>query len=88
MMAAFETPSEITMTSSPTLPLRLGAGALTVLWAGWMMWSSGSFNRASVLVLAICAALAGYVWYRMMRWSFRHMIQLGESEQGGPSERP
>jgi len=76
------------MTSSPTLPLRLGATALTVLWAGWMMWSSGSFDRASVLVLAVCAALAGYVWYRMMRWSFRHMMQLAESEQSSPSERP
>jgi hypothetical protein len=53
-----------------------------------MMWSSGSFDRASVMVLLVCAALAGYVWYRMMRWSFRHMMQLGESEQGGPSERP
>jgi hypothetical protein len=76
------------MTSSPSLPLTLGATAFTVLWAAWMLWSSGSFDRASVAVLAVCAALAGYVWYRMMRWSFRHMIQPVESEQGGRSEHP
>jgi hypothetical protein len=74
------------MTSSPTLPLRLGATALTVLWAGWMVWSNGSFNRASVAVLAVCAALAGYVWHRMMRLSFRHMMQIAESEQSSPSD--
>jgi hypothetical protein len=76
------------MTSSPTLPLTLGAVAFTALWAGWMMWSSGSFDRVSVAVLAVCTALAGYVWYRMMRWSFRYMVQLAEGEQGGPGGRP
>ena len=74
------------MTSSPTLPLRLGATALTVLWAGWMMWSHGSFNRASVAVLAVCVALAGYVWQRMMRMSCRHMMHLAEGEQSSPGD--
>jgi hypothetical protein len=76
------------MTSNPMLPLRLGATAFTVLWAGWMLWSNGSFDRTSVAVLAVCTALAGYIWHRMMRWSFRHMVQLAESERDGPSERP
>jgi len=61
------------MTTSPTLPLKLGAIAFTVLWTGWMAWSSGKFDGMSIALLAVFAAIAGYVWYRLMRYSFRHM---------------
>jgi hypothetical protein len=73
------------MTASPSLPLKLGAIAFTVLWAGWMMLSSGSQDSVSIVLLLVCAALAGYAWYRVMRWSFRRMMLLPDDETG--SER-
>lgn len=77
------------MTASPTLPLKLGAVAFTVLWAAWMLWSSGSFDRASLVILGVCAAIAGYVWYRLMRWSFRLMLLLPYDEPAANSgEQP
>lgn len=69
------------MTVSPTLSLKLGAIAFAVLWAGWTMLSSGSQDVMSIAILIVCAALAGYAWYRMMRWSLRHMMQLAEGEE-------
>ena len=69
------------MTSSPTLLLKLGAIAFAALWAGWMMLSSGTQDLASITILVVCAALAGYAWYRMMRCSFGHMMQRAESEE-------
>jgi hypothetical protein len=69
------------MTTGRTWPLKLGAIAFAVLWAGWMMLSSGSQDLVSITILAACAALAGYAWYRMMRWSFRHMMQPAEREE-------
>jgi hypothetical protein len=73
------------MTTSPTLALKFGAIAFTVLWAGWMMLSSGSLDAVSVAILIVCASLAGYVWYRMMCWSFRRMMLLSDGEQGEQS---
>jgi hypothetical protein len=73
------------MTTSPNVALKLGAIAFTVLWAGWMMLSSGSLDAVSIAILIGCAALAGYVWYRMMRWSFRRMMLLSDGEQGEQS---
>ena len=70
------------MTTSLTLALRLGAIAFTVLWAGWMMLSSGSLDAVSVTILIVCAAMAGYGWYRVMCWSFRRMMLLPDGEQG------
>jgi hypothetical protein len=70
------------MTASPSLPLKLGAIAFTVLWAGWMMLSSGSQDSVSIVLLLVCAALAGYAWYRVMRWSFRRMMLLPDDETG------
>jgi hypothetical protein len=72
-MVAPSSHREMPMTTSPTLPLKLGAIAFTVLWAGWMAWSRGRFDGVSVAVLAVCAIVAGYLWYRLMRWSFRRM---------------
>ena len=31
---------------------------------------------ANVVILALCAAAAGYFWYRVMRWSFQWMKLL------------
>jgi hypothetical protein len=33
-----------------------------------MLWWSGSFDRANVMMLTICGGVAGYAWYRAIRW--------------------
>jgi hypothetical protein len=33
-----------------------------------MLWWSGSFERVNIIMLTICGAVAGYAWYRAMRW--------------------
>ena len=60
----------------PTIPLKLSAIGFTVLWSGWMLWSSGSYTPANIIILAVCGSVAGYLWYRMMRWCFRRMKML------------
>jgi hypothetical protein len=52
----------------PTARLKLSAVVFTVLWTGWMLWWSGSFDRVNVIMLAICGVVAGYAWYLAMRW--------------------
>jgi len=52
----------------PTARLKLSAVVFTVLWVVWMVWWSGSFDRVNVMVLTICGGVAGYAWYRVMRW--------------------
>ena len=61
---------------TPTTPLKLCAIAFTVLWSGWMLWSSGSYEPANIIILAVCGSIAGYLWYRIMRWCFRLMRLL------------
>jgi hypothetical protein len=58
--------SEIAM--YPAARLKLSAVVFTVLWTGWMLWWSGSLDRVNVIMLAICGVVAGYAWYRAMRW--------------------
>ncbi len=72
--------------TSPNFALKLGAIAFTLLWAGWMMLSSGSLDAVSIAILAACAAAAGYAWYRMMRWSLRRMMPSSEGGQEAPRE--
>jgi hypothetical protein len=52
----------------------------TFLWTGWMLWSSGSFDRPHVIMMAICGAAAGYAWYHAMRWQFRRSGMFPRSE--------
>jgi hypothetical protein len=56
------------MAMSPVTRLKAGALVFTVLWTGWMLWWSGSFDAANIVMLAICGGLAGYLWYRFMRY--------------------
>jgi glycopeptide antibiotics resistance protein len=60
----------------PTTPLKLSAIAFTLLWSGWMLWWSGEYDLGNIIILAVCGAIAGYVWYRVMRWFFRRMSLL------------
>ena len=52
----------------PTARLKLGAVVFTVLWVVWMVWWSGSFDPVNIMMLTICGGVAGYAWYRVMRW--------------------
>jgi hypothetical protein len=69
----------------PTTRLKLSGAAFTILWTGWMLWWSGSFDLANIIILAICGSLAGYAWYRVMRWQFRRKGLLPLDEQPGGS---
>ena len=52
----------------PTARLKLGAVVFTVLWVVWMVWWSGSFDPVNIIMLAVSGVVAGYAWYRVMRW--------------------
>ena len=56
---------------NPATSWKLSAIAFTVLWTGGMLWWSGSFDPANIIILAICGTAAGYIWYRVMRWLFQ-----------------
>jgi hypothetical protein len=58
----------------PTIPLKLSAIAFAVLWSGWMLWLSD--EPGTLGITAICATVAGLLWYRIMRWCFRLMRLL------------
>ena len=60
--------------------LKLSSVLFTVLWTGGMLWWSGSFDRVNIIMLAICGAAAGYLWYRAMRWWFQRTGILPRSE--------
>ena len=49
------------------LPFFLGI-AFALLWTVWMGWSSGSHGVAQIVILTVCGAVAGYLWYLGMRW--------------------
>jgi len=68
------------MTVSPSTPLKWGAVAFAVLWTFWMLWWSGSLDRANVIILTICGAVAGYLWYLAMRRLFARM-HLGAARE-------
>jgi hypothetical protein len=36
-----------------------------------MLWWSGIYDAPNIIILPICGSLAGYGWYRIMRWQFR-----------------
>ena len=65
---------------NPILRLKLAAIAFTVFWTGGMLWWDGSFDRVHVGIFAIGGCLAGYGWYRAMRWQFQRMGMLARNE--------
>jgi hypothetical protein len=60
----------------PTMPLKYCSIAFAVLWVGWMVWWSGIYQPANIIILSVCGAIAGYLWYRAMRWSLQWMKLL------------
>ena len=48
--------------------LKWCAVAFAVLWTCWMIWWSGSYDRANVVILVVCGSVVGYLWYHTLRW--------------------
>jgi hypothetical protein len=65
---------------NPITRLQLSSVLFTVLWTGGMLWWSGAFEPANIIILSICGALAGYFWYRAMRWQFQLMGMLPRND--------
>ena len=70
------------ITNPVVTSLKWGSIAFAVLWTGWMIWSSGDFAAANIIILTICGSLVGYLWYRLMCWLFRRMGML--PREGSP----
>ena len=68
---------------NPITRLKLGSVLFTVLWTGGMVWWSGAYDPANVIILSLCGAVAGYFWYRAMRWQFRLMGMLSRDDTVG-----
>ena len=68
------------MTHDRSTPLKIGAIAFAVLWAAWMIWSSGSLDRVNIIMFSISGAVVGFLWYLGMRWFFRRM-QMSPDDQ-------
>ena len=53
---------------NPTSGLRWSAIFFTVFWtAGMLLWSATS-SPANIVLTTTAGSIAGYLWYRMMRW--------------------
>ena len=68
---------------NPTSRLKWSSVAFTVLWTGWMIWWSGDFHAANIIILTICGAIAGYFWFCAMRWQFRRKGMLPRQDSPG-----
>jgi UDP-N-acetylmuramyl pentapeptide phosphotransferase/UDP-N-acetylglucosamine-1-phosphate transferase len=73
--------------TNPLTSLKCGAIAFAVLWPAWMVWWSGSFAPANIIILTICGAVAGYLWFRIMRWQFRRMGMLPREDSSSTSAK-
>jgi UDP-N-acetylmuramyl pentapeptide phosphotransferase/UDP-N-acetylglucosamine-1-phosphate transferase len=67
--------------------LKWGSIAFAVLWIGGMIWWSGDFGPANIIILTICGAVAGYFWYRLMCWQFRRMGMLARENSKGTTAK-
>ena len=56
--------------------LKLAAVFFSIFWIGGMLWWSGEYHPAYIILLAVCGTLGGYLWYLAMRWVFEHMYLL------------
>jgi hypothetical protein len=79
MFAGVLTTRSSTM-NRPLLSLKAGAIVFTLLWTAWMMWWSGSFSSANMVILAVCGAAVGYLWYLAMHWQFERIGMLPRRE--------
>ena len=73
--------------TDPVARLKWSSAAFAILWTGWMIWWSGNFEPANIIILSICGAVAGYLWYRLMCWQFRRMGMLARQNSHGTTSK-
>ena len=73
------------MTLKANTSLKRGAILAAILWAGWMIWWSGSLAPANIVILSICGVAFGYVWYVAMRYV---LGQMRPSSRDGEEPQP
>jgi uncharacterized membrane protein len=59
--------------------LKWGSIGFSIFWVAAMIWWSGEYHPANIIILSVCGAAAGYFWYRAMTWSFRRMRLLPDA---------
>ena len=59
------------MDTNPAISLKWSAIVFALLWTGWMVWFTGSFNSAGVVCSAVGGVMVGYFWYLAMCFVFR-----------------
>ena len=67
--------------------LKLAAIAFSIFWIVGMLWWSGEYHPAYIIILSVCGTLGGYLWYLAMRWVFQHLHLLNRGRDAG-QERP
>ena len=72
---------------NPTTGLRLSAIFFTVFWTAGMLWWSGTPQPASAVITVIGGCIAGYLWYRLMRWLLTAHQVPTETPSGGPAAK-
>ena len=69
--------------------LKLGAVFYAFFWVGAMLWWSGEYRPANIIILAVCGTVGGYLWYLAMRWVFAHLRLLTHNgDHGAGTEAP
>jgi hypothetical protein len=63
--------------------LKFAAVFFAVFWIGGMLWWSGEYHPAYIILLAVCGSIGGYLWYLAMRWVFGHMHLLNRNGDPG-----
>jgi hypothetical protein len=78
--------------TNPAISLKWSSIVFALLWTGWMVWFTGSFNLAGVISFAVCGAMVGYFWYLAMHFVFRRAgLFSGHADVGtepAPQVRP
>ena len=87
MMASGTNPRRIVMDQAT--PLKWAAIAFTIFWVGGMLWWSGEYHPANIIILAVCGTVGGYLWYLAMHWVFGCMHLLSPNgDHGAGRETP
>jgi hypothetical protein len=66
--------------------LKVAAICFAMFWIGGMLWWSGEYHPAYIVLLGICGSIGGYLWYLAMRRVFRHMHLLPPNGGSGAGE--
>jgi hypothetical protein len=74
--------------TNPAISLRWSAIVFAMLWTGWMVWFTGSFNLAGAVSFAVCGVMVGYFWYLAMRFVFKRAGLFSGNADGGTEPAP